>query len=100
MPRDRSDVVRQLQRKGFSLKQGNRDHDFLFYVREGLTQAIFTKVSRGSSYRVINDALLSRMARQVRLTNPQLMDLLDCPMSQEDYEAHLVDVGVLRTRSR
>ena len=97
MPRERSLVVASLQSKGFELRQGSRDHDFFFFAPAGLTQAIFTKVSRGSQYRTLGDPLIRRMSRQLKLTARQFESLVDCPMTQGDFEAHLRTLGILQT---
>lgn len=80
MSRARSEVIGSLTRqgKGFELRQGGRDHDFLFFVHHGLTRAVFTKVSRGSKYKELGDDLLSRMSRQLFLTRQQFDSLIDC----------------------
>ncbi len=95
MPRDRADVVATLCQKGFTLRQGNRDHDFLFLQCDGMTQAVFTKVSRGTGHRTIGDPLLGRMARQLRLSKGGLLDLVDCPMTGTQYLDHLKRLGIL-----
>jgi hypothetical protein len=84
MPRDRSDITSALKRKGFKEKKGESDHDVYVLVYQGERQAVFTKVSRGSGYKTIGDELLSKMSKQLRLTNKQFRELVDCPMSQDD----------------
>lgn len=37
----------------------------------------------------LNDRVLAKMARQLRLTRRQFDDLIDCRLSQADYEAML-----------
>jgi uncharacterized protein YtpQ (UPF0354 family) len=96
MPKERTHVVSGLKDKGFRLEQDKRDHDFLFFEHVGVTQAIYTKVSRGTSHRTIDDQLLGKMSRQLKLTRKQFNDLVDCPMSQVEYEDHLRQGGYLQ----
>ena len=46
--------------------------------------------------RDISDRLLSQMARQLHLTRRQFDDLIDCRLSQADYEAMLRRDGFIR----
>lgn len=80
MPRERLEIVGALSKKGFSLKEGKGDHDFYFFETGGLTQAIFTKVSRGPKFRTIDDSLVSLMSKQIKLTRRQFDQLIDCSL--------------------
>jgi len=53
-----------------------------------------TKVSHGGSHD-IGDPLLAQMARQCRVTKPLFLQLVDCPLDREAYEAELRVKGVL-----
>jgi hypothetical protein len=87
MPRKRTDILTNLQSKGFALDEG--DHYFLIYVRtDGKKSPIRTKMSRGTSHKDISDINLAQMARQVRLTKGQFLELVDCPMDRVQYEAN------------
>lgn len=92
MPRERAAIVSSLTSKGFSLKQGERDHDFLVFSHEGQTRGLFTKISRGSGYKVYGDELLARMSKQLQVTRAQLNELIDCSLDELGY------VSVLRSR--
>jgi len=56
---------------------------------------VFTKTSHGSGYRTLDDGLLGQMARQCRLTKARFIELVDCPLSQDDYEKELQGGGHL-----
>lgn len=94
MPREREDVEAALLKKGFKYKGG--DHRFYFFEHKNQTTAIFTKVSHGSKYKTIDDSLLSKMARQVKLTNKQFKQLVDCPFKKKDYINHLKSLGLIK----
>ena len=44
---------------------------------------------------MIDDALLGRISKQLRLTRKQLNALVECSMSGADYEKHLVQLRIL-----
>jgi hypothetical protein len=49
-----------------------------------------TKTSHGST-KDLGDGLLKEMARQVRISKVQFLDLVDCPMSRDQYQQLLAD---------
>lgn len=95
MPRDRSDILSSLTSKGFELKQGKRDHYVLFFTHDGRVQPVFTKLSRGSQHKTVDDSLLGRMSRQLKISRKQFDELVDCPMTAKDYQDLLRSSGVI-----
>ncbi len=94
MPRRARVVVQGLSRKGFRLV--NRRHRWLEYDKlNGTHGRIKTIMSHGSD-RDINDQLLGQMARQLHLTRRQFDNLVDCTLSQDDYEAMMRRDGFIR----
>lgn len=90
--RDRDEVEAALKAKGFIPK--NDDHRrFTYWTQAGKKSAIWTKTSHGTKYKVLGDSLISAMAAQCRLTKAQFLQLVDCPMSREQYEATLRTSG-------
>ncbi len=95
MPRDKSDVESGLRRKGFVSTKAGADHNYFIYQsKDGKKARGFTKTSHGKGFD-IDDHLLAQMARQCGLTKKLFIDLLDCPLSREDYEKALRDGGKL-----
>ncbi len=84
-------VADSLQKKGFQERQG--DHAFYHLFVDGKKTVVSTKISHGE--KDIGDKLLGMMARQVRLTRKQFGELVDCPMSAEEYVAILRKSGVV-----
>ncbi len=85
MQRPRKDVESALLNKGF--KQRNSDHHyFIYFAADGRKTAVKTKTSHSPKAKEIGDDLLSMMARQCHLTRPRFLDLVDCPLSREEYE--------------
>ncbi len=91
MPRARRDVMAALERKGFVPSEGDHTYYF-FYTTTNKKTIVKTKVSH--SKKDIDDNLLSQMARQCKLTNAQFRNLVDCPLSREEYEEILRTQGV------
>jgi predicted RNA binding protein YcfA (HicA-like mRNA interferase family) len=89
MPRDKREVEKALQSKGFVKKEGDH-HYFVYHSIEGKKSSIFTKTSHTPKMRDIPDNLLAQMARQCKLTKGEFERLVDCPMSQTEYESKVL----------
>lgn len=81
MPKDAKDVAAGLSKKGFAAR--NSHHTFFHLYVDGKKRAVYTKISHGT--REIDDKLLGMMARQVGLSKRDFHDLIDCPLSSDDY---------------
>ena len=91
MPKHRKDVEAALEKKGFIAHDG--DHTFyVYHTSDGRKTLAKTKVSH--SGKDIPDNILAQMARQCKVTGPQFRDLVDCPLSREQYEAILAGQGL------
>jgi len=86
MPRRKQDVEQALARKGFRQREGDH-HYFVYFNIKGKKTARFTKTSHSPKMREISDSLLGQMARQCGLSKSDFLDLIDCPLSREGYEA-------------
>jgi predicted RNA binding protein YcfA (HicA-like mRNA interferase family) len=92
MPRKQDEVEKSLLKKGFLA--GGGDHNFFFYhSKAGKKTIVRTKTSHGG--KDIDDNLLSQMAKQCKLTNKDFGQLIDCPLSRDDYEVKLVAAGAV-----
>jgi len=85
-------VESALLQKGFTLEDGDHRYYFFFHARRQIAR---TKVSHGTKYKDLADALLTMMARQCHLTENQFLELVDCSMSQQEYEHFLHEQGHL-----
>lgn len=88
MPRKKSDVEGGLRGKGF-LPENTHHRYFFYYTREGAKSRIRTKTSHGG--RDLDDYLLGQMAKQCKLSKKDFLDLVDCPLDQDQYEQKVVD---------
>ena len=95
MPRKARVVERGLLRKGFRLTDTHHRR-FVYHTLDGEEpQPVGTLMSHGPD-RDISDRLLAAMSRQLHLTRRQFDDLVDCTLSQADYEAMLRRGGFVR----
>jgi len=86
VPADRREVDRTLTHQGklrYRLEEG-RDHVVCTLVLSG-HQFGWTKISRGSSYRTLDDTLLGKIARQVHLQLGQFKRAIDCAINWPEY---------------
>ncbi len=90
MARKVRDVQAALTSKGFREVTGG-DHWRCFFYHNGKKSSINTKISHGE--RDISDMLCSAMAKQVRLTNPQFGQLVDCSLTGDAYLQLLLTAG-------
>ncbi len=89
---ERAKVQENLPRKGF-LETDDRKHIFYHLHHEGKKTHIRTQVSHGSKYKVLGDDLVSKMARQCKLTTKNFIGLAECNVSQADYIRLLKEAG-------
>jgi hypothetical protein len=85
-------MVATLQRKGFV--PANGDHTVLFLHVNGKRSSVRTKVSHGSGE--YGDNLLKQVARQLWLSNSELDQLFDCPLTAERYIEILLEKCILK----
>lgn len=94
MPRKKSKVEAGLKNKGFEQTEG--DHHFFVYVTlDGKKTTAKTKTSHTPKMKDIPDNILGAMARQCHLTKQEFLNLVDCPLNREKYEAILRKKDIL-----
>lgn len=93
--RDTRRIRRALQAKGFQRHEGGNHEKYILQDQDGKPTAIFTLLSRGSTHRQYSDKLLSRMARQLKLSKHELLDLIDCNLQHTEYLKQLRRQNVL-----
>ncbi len=85
---DKRKIKSSLLKKGFVQQQG--DHEYFYHEVNGKRTGPYTYLSHGSKPKTYGDTLLKRMKLQLRLDSmQQVKDLLECPMSVEDYKSIL-----------
>jgi hypothetical protein len=93
---DRDDIEASLLKKGFVRDDRKKDHRYFYHELEGRRTGPYAYTSHGSRYKVYGDSLLNTLRFQLRLqTARQVVDLVKCPMSREEYEQLLRNRGLL-----
>ncbi len=90
MSRARKDVEAGLLAKGFQCREGDHSY-FIYYDTAGKKTIAKTKTSH--SGKDLDDSLLALMAKQIKLTKKQFLELVDCPLSREAYQQILTKNG-------
>ena len=81
-------VERALKAKGFRTNESHHRY-FVYYTEEGTKSPVRTKTSHGSGGFDLSSSLISNMAKQCKLRTTEFRDLVNCSMSQADYETLL-----------
>jgi hypothetical protein len=84
--RDREAIKDALQKKGFQLKKEGDHFYFIYHLQNGKKTSVHTKISRGTKYKMLTDNLLALMSKQCKLHKSDFMELVDCPLTREEYE--------------
>ena len=74
------EAIQKMKSKGFVEEKG--DHKFLRFVYKGRKTRIRTKFSH--SHGDIGIQLISKVAKQLHITNKELQGVIDCSCSEED----------------
>lgn len=91
---DRKEIESSLVAKGFVREDTH--HRYFYHEVKGKRTGIQTYTSHGSDFKTYGDNLLKMMKRQLRLdTLTQVVDLLKCPMTGEDYYKNLKKKGLI-----
>ncbi|KYK38562.1 MAG: hypothetical protein AYK18_16985 [Theionarchaea archaeon DG-70] len=72
-----------LNSKGFERTEGSK-HE-IYSMRVDGRVAVSTVLSRGSSRRETGKKLISKMAKQLQMSNQQFIDYIDCAYTFEEY---------------
>ena len=89
----RAAVESALEAKGFRRRESHHSY-FVYYTEEDTKTPVRTKTSHGKGGADIPNNLFSRMAKQCKLRTARFRALLvDCPLSQAEYEALLTSNG-------
>ena len=88
MAHSRREVEAGLENKGF--RKSNASHRyFIYYTMTGKKTTVRTMTSHGSGRKDISPELMSRMARQCKISKRDFTDLVTCPLSRDEYERKL-----------
>ena len=74
-----------LTKKGFERTKDGDHLRYYFFDRQTGATLSQTKMSHGAFGETIGAPLISQMARQLRLTKKQFLELIDCTLDEEHY---------------
>lgn len=94
MASSRREVEAGLKNKGFKISNASHRY-FVYYTKSGKKTTVRTMTSHGSGRKDISSELMSRMARQCRISNADFADLVTCPLSRDEYERKLYQRAAL-----
>lgn len=83
-----------LSSKGFILSRGKHDHRWWVFHVEGKPTKIKTRISH--SFSEYGDKGLGWIQEQLHISKRQLLDLVDCGLTEGMYLALLREQGLLR----
>ena len=86
------DIKNGLKRKGFSKEETTHHEKYVYYV-DGKKAPVYTYLSRGANE--ISFKLLKEMAKQLGLDYDDFVDLIECPLKEEEYIKILKLKGIL-----
>ena len=95
----RRDIERALERKGFKRTEGNHSF-FVYYTQAGIKTTAHTKTSHGKGGKDIGDPLISRMAKQCKLTSDDFRQLVDCRLEQRQVALAIEEAQTLVPRPK
>ena len=80
------EVGKALTRKGFSQFHGGSHEKYCFFDENGAKTEIFTVLSRKRRNTVLTKQLAGMMAKQLKITNRQFRDFVECTLDRAAYE--------------
>lgn len=89
-------ISSSLLKKGFS--EDNNDHKKYKLLLDEKKTGIHTFVSHGT--KEYGEGLIKAMRKQLHLSKREFIDLIDCPMTKEEYIQMLVEKGSIEQISK
>ncbi len=87
---DSKKISSSLKKKGFAEVDYRADRKY-YLILNGKKVGIHTFVSHGT--KEYGECLIGEMKKQLRLSKKEFIDLIDCPMTKEDYIRILIKKG-------
>lgn len=90
--RKTKDIRKSLLVKGF--KETNTHHEMYWLYIGSRKTSVRTRISHSESE--YGDKLLGQMAKQVGLSKAEFDDLIECPLSYDEYVQLLIARGIIK----
>jgi coproporphyrinogen III oxidase-like Fe-S oxidoreductase len=92
---ERKDICKNLPKKGFK-PDDTKHHLYFHFYYKGSYTGIYTYVSHSTNHKDYSNRLLTEIRMQLKLnTTQQVVDLVNCPMNEQDYIQILIDSGAI-----
>lgn len=90
---DYKKVETALCRKGFTVEKNRTHKIFQYYDQLGRPTRVRTLTSHNNQE--VGDSLIGMMSKQLHINRKQLIDLVNCPLGQSEYEEILIEKGII-----
>ncbi|KAA3596711.1 MAG: hypothetical protein D8M57_19265 [Candidatus Scalindua sp. AMX11] len=91
----RNDIIKNLPKKGFR-KEASGHHIYFYHEYEGRETGVYIYISHSSKSKDIAGDLLLCTRKQLRLeTNRETVDLINCPMTGDQFNSILIQRNVI-----
>lgn len=87
-------VRKSLEKKGFKQEPSSHHNYYYLYDQDGKRTKINTHTSRNEQE--IGNFLIGQMSKQLKLSKEDFIDLINCPLSYEEYIAKLKEKNEIR----
>ncbi|MDU9376662.1 hypothetical protein McpSp1_12860 [Methanocorpusculaceae archaeon Sp1] len=83
-----------LKKKGFEVKSGAHSHVIYSFVHDGCPLPVMTHMSH--NHQEIDDYLQERMAKQMKISKSEFLEIVSCKIGHDELVAHYVALGLLQ----
>lgn len=91
----RRNIDRNLPKKGFVKKNSNH-HIYFHHNFNGIDTGVYTYISHSKRISEYSGRLLTDVRKQLKLdSNQEVVDLVNCPMSEDEYNQVLRQKGLI-----
>lgn len=91
---DRTEIVKNLPRKGFR-KEKTGHHIYFYHEYKGQETGSYTYISHSAKQKDVSGDILLSMRKQLRLNSTkEAVDLIRCPMDEEGFNRVLIERNV------
>ena len=89
MPRKHREIRQGLESKGFQVDPGRKHIHFIYVDLGGRTTTARTMLSHAAGGDDVDDSLIGKMAKQIGLSRKEFLMLVDCPMTQHEFDKRI-----------
>jgi|ADurb_Gel_01_Slu_FD_contig_31_1901413_length_1610_multi_5_in_0_out_0_2 hypothetical protein len=94
-PKSKVKIIGSLEKKGFRATRMKKHTHYVYFDLHNNPSVINTSVSHGSK-KDFGPPIISFMAKELKLSNHQFCQFIDCDISQEQYESILKSSNFLK----